>query len=112
MKEKIKDEKAPGMDMILKEEQFADNDFASVQDIIKNVHPHFFKKLAEVSKSKLSNQDIRYAAYIYLNMDNQQIANILKVDSNTVRKTKHRLKTKLGLEKNQDLKHFIQNLEL
>lgn len=112
LKEKIKDKKAPGMDMILKEEQFADNDFASVQDIIKNVHPHFFKKLAEVSKSKLSNQDIRYAAYIYLNMDNQQIANILKVDSNTVRKTKHRLKTKLGLEKNQDLKHFIQNLEL
>ena len=41
LKEKIKDEKAPGMDMILKEEQFADNDFASVQDIIKNVHPHF-----------------------------------------------------------------------
>ncbi len=38
--------KAPGMDMILKEEQFADNDFASVQDIIKNVHPHFFKKIS------------------------------------------------------------------
>lgn len=62
--------------------------------------------------SKLTNQDLRYAAYIYLNMDNLQIANVLKADPKTVRMTKYRLKQKIGLGKEEDLQAFIQNLQL
>lgn len=65
-----------------------------------------------MSKSKLTNQDLRYAAYIYLNMDNLQIANVLKADPKTVRMTKYRLKQKIGLGKEEDLQAFIQNLQL
>ena len=45
-------------------------------------------------------------------MDNQQIANILKVEPKTVRMTKYRMKQKMGLDKDIDLATFIQNLEL
>ncbi len=66
----------------------------------------------EISQNRLSTQDLNYAAFIYLNMDNQQISNLLKVENKTVRMTKYRLKQKLGLGKDVDLQKFIQSLEL
>ena len=49
---------------------------------------------------------------IYLNMDNQQIANLLKVEVKTLRMTNYRLKIKLGLDNQMDLQSFMQNLVL
>ncbi|PUB35370.1 tetratricopeptide repeat protein [Elizabethkingia sp. YR214] len=112
LKEKAKDIKDFNLDRILKEEQSSDTNFSAIQNIVQEVHPNFFKRLNEVSKSKLTNQDLRYAAYIYLNMDNLQIASALKADPKTVRMTKYRLKQKIGLAKEEDLQAFIQNLQL
>ncbi|MGV0936205.1 tetratricopeptide repeat protein [Empedobacter falsenii] len=110
LKEKIKDKEALNLDRILKDERLMDDDFNEIQNIIKEVHPNFFNKLSEVSKSKLTNQDMKYAAYLYLNMDNVQIANVMKVETKTVRMAKYRLKQKIGLEKEADLQIFIQSL--
>ena len=96
----------------MKDEKIVDNNFDDLNNTIQNVHPNFFKKLASVSKNKLSNQDLKYATYIYLNMDNQRIATLLKVESKTVRMTKYRLKQKIGLQKEDSLTDFIQNLDL
>ncbi|MFC4687626.1 tetratricopeptide repeat protein [Epilithonimonas pallida] len=112
LKEKIKQQKEINLDKILKEEQLADNNFNGIQQIIQDVHPNFFKRLQELSKTRLTNLDLKYAAYIYINMDNLQIANTLKADPNTVRKTKYRLKQKFGLTKENDLQDFIQSIEL
>ncbi|MBO6211384.1 LuxR C-terminal-related transcriptional regulator, partial [Algoriella sp.] len=112
LKEKIKEDKHVNIDRILKDEKLTDDDFNEVQNLVQDVHPNFFKRLNESSVNKLSNQDLKYAAYIYLNMDNQQIANILKVEPKTVRMTKYRMKQKMGLDKDVDLATFIQNLEL
>ncbi|OPB95150.1 hypothetical protein BAS10_12340 [Elizabethkingia meningoseptica] len=108
----IKGRKDLDFQKILKEEHIVDKDFSMIQSIIQEVHPNFFKRLHEVSKSKLSNQDLRYAAYIYLNMTNYQMASLFKVAPDTIRKTKYRLKQKIGLGKDQDLQVFIQNLEI
>ncbi|WP_413533775.1 hypothetical protein [Empedobacter brevis] len=110
LKEKIKDDKNFNINKILKDERLMDEDFNRTQDIIKEVHPDFFNKLIEVSKSKLTNQDLKYAAYLYLNMDNTQISNLMKVETKTVRMAKYRLKQKIGLDKEVDLQTFIQNL--
>ncbi|MCD9854839.1 LuxR C-terminal-related transcriptional regulator [Epilithonimonas sp. JDS] len=112
LKDELKEKQDPNLERILKNEQFTDNDLTEMQNTIQNVHPNFYKRLNDLSKIKLTNLDLKYAAYIYLNMDNQQISNILKADPNTVRVTKYRLKQKLGLTKDQDLTHFIQNLEM
>ncbi|MGL6038093.1 MAG: hypothetical protein ACRC0E_04275 [Soonwooa sp.] len=45
-------------------------------------------------------------------MDNQQIANLLKVEVKTLRMTNYRLKIKLGLDNQMDLQSFMQNLVL
>ena len=107
LKEKLKEDKTINIDRILK-----DDDFNEAQSILQDVHPNLFNRLNDVSKNKLSNQDMKYAAYIYLKMDNIQIANLMKVDPKTVRMTKYRMKQKIGLEKEIDLRTFIQNLEL
>ncbi|SEH32486.1 tetratricopeptide repeat protein [Chryseobacterium culicis] len=98
------------LEKALKEEQLTDSEFLEIQNLIMEVHPNFYNRINEVSKSKLTNLDLKYATYIYLNLDNLQISNILKADPNTVRITKYRLKQKLGLKKEDDLHQFIQNL--
>ena len=110
LKEKVKDKEAFNLDRILKDERLMDDDFTEIQNIVKEVHPSFFKKLNEVSKNKLTNQDLKYAAYLYLNMDNIQIANLMKVETKTVRMAKYRMKQKIGLDKEADLQIFLQNL--
>ena len=112
LKEKLKEDKTINIDRILKDEKLKDDDFNEAQSILQDVHPNLFNRLNDVSKNKLSNQDMKYAAYIYLKMDNIQIANLMKVDPKTVRMTKYRMKQKIGLEKEIDLRTFIQNLEL
>ena len=112
LKENIGDKKDLSLERILKEEQLSDNDFSSIQKILQEIHPNFFKSLQDLATVKLTNLDMKYSAYIYLNLDNQQISNVLKVDPNTVRTTKYRLKQKYGLTKNDDLNVFIQNVKL
>ncbi|AZA83289.1 tetratricopeptide repeat-containing protein [Chryseobacterium lactis] len=95
---------------LLKDEHLMDRNFNTIRDIIQETHPNFFKRLNELAKNKLTNLDLKYAAYIYLNMDNMQIATALKVDPKTVSVTKHRLKQKLEVNKEDDLNTFIRNL--
>lgn len=110
LRKKIREIKDPNLERILKDDQLVNNEFDDIQNILKEIHPNFFDRLQEVAKTKLSNMDMKYAAYIYLNMDNQQIANTLKADPKTVKVTKYRLKQKLDLKKEDDLRFFLQNL--
>ncbi|TDS56865.1 helix-turn-helix transcriptional regulator [Myroides indicus] len=110
LKENIKNNKDLNLNIYFKNEQLIDKDLNNIQDIIKEVHPNFFKKLNDIATTKLTNLDIKYAAYIYMNMDNSQIAIISNVDPKTVSVTKYRLKQKLGLTKDIDLDTFIKKL--
>ncbi len=110
LKENIKNGKEFNLNVYLKEEQFIDKDLTNFNDIVKEVHPNFFKNLNEISQSKLTNLDLKYAAFIYMNMNNSQIAETLRVDPKTVSVTKYRLKQKLGLSKDAELDDFIRKL--
>ena len=110
LKDNMKNNKDFNLTTYLKNNQLIDKDFNNFHDIVKDVHPNFFKKIDDIAVSKLTNLDIKYAAYIYLNMDNTQIAAVLNVDPKTVSVTKYRLKQKLGLDKDVDLNTFIRNL--
>ncbi|UCA61795.1 hypothetical protein KB553_09775 [Chryseobacterium rhizoplanae] len=95
---------------ILKEDRKSEDDFNELQAITQDIHPLFYDRMQKLSKTKLTHQDLKYAAYIYLNMDNLQISNTLKVAPATVRVNKYRLKQKLGLGKEDDLCSFIHSL--
>lgn len=64
--------------------------------------PHFEKILLDISPS-LKSSDFLLLAYIYLNFDTKQIADILFKSVRTIQNKKYALRKKLGISTNEDL---------
>ncbi len=75
----------------------------------EKIHPNFFKKLT-AQCPKLTSHDLKYCAYIRLNMTTQDIANLLYVEKKSVEMSKYRIKKKLGLEKGERLSEFLHTI--
>ena len=69
------------------------------------VFPEFYKKLN--ANYRLSKTDFRLIAYIKMNKNNNEIAQISGISIRTIQSQRYRLSKKLKLEKNQDLNSFI-----
>lgn len=95
---------------LLKEELLLRADFDDVKMQIQQLHPTFFNQLTEKAAQKLTPLDLKYCAYIYLQMTTKQIAQALHVEPQSVRMFKYRLKQKFGLGKDVDLEKFLRNL--
>ncbi len=77
---------------------------------IQQLHPYFFNRLHEKATQKLTPLDLRYCAYIYLQMNTKQIAQVLHIEPQSVRMSKYRLKQKFGLDKPVDFEAFLRRL--
>lgn len=110
IKDKVTEGETREVTKMIKEEMLVNNDFEKVQLQIKELHPNFFRQLNEISGNKLSQLDLKYCAYIYLQMDTKQIANLFHVEAKSVRMTKYRIKQKLELSKDDDLDKFLQTI--
>lgn len=110
----LKDKLAGGdkvnMHKVLKEEMILDNDFQQAKVQIQQVHPDFFQLLNEKAQKKLTLLDLKLCAYLYLQMDTRQIAQLMHVEAKSVRMSRYRIKQKLGPEKEDDLNGFFQRL--
>ncbi|PRD53864.1 helix-turn-helix transcriptional regulator [Sphingobacterium gobiense] len=95
---------------LLKEEMLLRADFNDVKMQIQELHPTFFQQLMEKAAHKLTPLDLKYCAYIYLQMTTKQIAQALHVEPQSVRMFKYRLKQKFGLGKDVDLEKFLLSL--
>ncbi len=73
------------------------------------INPDFFGKLKN-RFPQLTNYDIRLAALIKLNLNNNEIATALNITPGSVKTSRHRLKKKLNLDKNTDLERFISTI--
>ena len=111
----LKDKLAGGgevnMQKVLKEELVLDDDFEQAKLQIQQVYPDFFQLLNEKAQRKLTLLDLKLCAYLYLQMDTRQIAQLMHVEAKSVRMSRYRIKQKLGLEKDQDLNVFLQALK-
>lgn len=110
----LKDKLAGGdevnMQKILKEEMILDDDFEHAKLQIHQVHPDFFQLLNGKAQKKLTLLDLKLCAYLYLQMDTRQIAQLMHVEAKSVRMSRYRIKQKLGLDKDDDLNAFLQRL--
>ncbi len=75
----------------------------------EQVHPDFFIKLNKLS-GELTTNDIRFCAYIKLNLSSNEISSILNINIRAAQATRLRIKKKLQLPKSVDLIRFIQSL--
>ncbi len=76
----------------------------------EKVHPNFFKVL-QLNHPNLTKKEIRLAAFIKLNLDTKEIAEITKNTPTAINTAKSRLKSKLEIETKSSLHNFIQNIK-
>ena len=73
------------------------------------VHPDFFDEVGKQFPG-LTNNEQRTCAYLRIGLGNKEIALLTNVESGSVRKALTRLKKKLGLPAEQDLREFIKSI--
>jgi DNA-binding CsgD family transcriptional regulator len=69
--------------------------------------PNFLLILAEKYPG-LTPIDLKYCCYLKMNMSNDDIGNLLGINLESVRTHKYRLKKKMSLAKDQDLRNFLK----
>ncbi len=87
----------------------SERDWETFKVYFEQVNKDFIKNLKKVNSSLTSN-DIRLATLIKLNMSNKEIASILNITHQSVKNARYRLKNKLFLKPEQDLKEFIETI--
>ena len=68
--------------------------------------PNFLLQLAQ-RYPELTPIDLKYCCYLKMNMSNDDIKNLLGINQESVRTHKYRLKKKMSLAPNQDLKSYL-----
>jgi PAS domain S-box-containing protein len=83
-----------------------DKDWNMLVSHFNEVHPGFFERLKEVHPN-LSTNDIKHCACIKMNFDTKQIARFFNIKAVSVQIWRVRLKKKMNLSKNDDLRNYI-----
>lgn len=73
------------------------------------IHPGFFTRLIE-KHPELSKTEIRFCAYLKLSFDSNQIAAVLNITHEGVRKTRYRIRKKIGLHPGDSLEDYLGSL--
>ena len=75
----------------------------------EDVYPGFFKSLIRHS-SKLTQNDLRFCAYLKMNQSTDEIAKLTSTSIRTVESKKYRVKKKFKIGKDQSLTGFIHSI--
>jgi hypothetical protein len=86
-----------------------EKDWAQFLEIFESVHPHFIKEV-KLKSDALTTNDIRLCSLEKMNFDTKQIASILHVSSDGVKKARYRLKKKLGIVGEASISSFVQSI--
>ncbi|MCG8374390.1 MAG: tetratricopeptide repeat protein [Balneolales bacterium] len=76
---------------------------------IEQVNTGFFMKLRKNS-TDITKNDERLASLVQMDLSNKDIANILNINPRSVNQAKYRLKKKLNLSPEIDLKHYLRSV--
>ncbi len=70
------------------------------------VHPDFFMQLKE-THPHLTKSDLKFCAYLRIHLSSSQIATILNVTPEAIRKTRYRVRKKIQLLPNDSLEDYV-----
>ncbi|WP_282016442.1 tetratricopeptide repeat protein [Marinifilum flexuosum] len=83
-----------------------DQDWDKFKMHFEEVHQGFFKSLLD-RHTDLNTNELRFCAYLRLNLDAKEIARILNISVNAIEKRRYRLRKKLSLESTDSLFEYI-----
>jgi len=87
----------------------SERDWDTFKIYFEQVNKNFLQSLKEITPD-LTTNDVRLATLIKLNMSNKEIASILNITHQSVKNSQYRLKKKLKLTDNQNLRNFIASI--
>lgn len=93
---------------LIVEQTNLDDEWENFKLHFEQVHPDFFHYLQD--NYNLTQNDLKWCAYIRIGLSTKEIANLLHVDYAGARVNKTRLKKKIALTAEQDLTSFLQNI--
>ncbi len=97
------------LEMLKHKTILTEDDWSNFQNLFEKIYPHFFERL-KTKSPVITNAELRYAAIIRLQMNNQQAGAMLGISTDSARKTKLRLRQRLNLNEEANLEQFILNL--
>ena len=92
---------------MLKATRSGDYAWESFKKHFEEVHPDFFSGLS-AKYENLSAGDLRIFAYFMLNLSGKEIARLLNITPEAVRKRKQRLREKIGLHPDTDISEWVR----
>ncbi len=78
-------------------------------ELFDKTHPLFLKNLKEAYPG-LSETQVRLATYIHTGMDNKQIADFLNIRAESVKQSRWRLRSRMGLQPGESLEDALGRL--
>lgn len=85
------------------------NNWTIFQIKFSQVYPGFISKV-KMKYDNLTQYELVFISATFLGLTTQQIADLLNITNDSVRKSRYRLKRKIGLKKDEDFLKFIYQL--
>jgi len=100
------------MDQLLKVPIMTDESWERFKNLFDKVHPGFFRNIRCVvpNDAGLTSTDTRMLALIKLQLSNTEMANLAGITVEGIKKSKQRLRKKLGLDAVESLNKFVESV--
>jgi tetratricopeptide (TPR) repeat protein len=93
----------------IKQSIHSEEDWKMFKYYFEEINPDFYPKLLQINE-KITPAEQKLSALIKLNFSIKETASLLNLSPDSVKTTRHILRTKLGLEKNESIHEFLNNL--
>jgi len=97
------------MQSFMKKMNASENDWDKFRFKLETTYPDFFNRLHQLNPD-LTSTDIRHCAYMKIGLNTKEIGSLLNINPDSVQKSRVRLKKKLGLTTETDMKTYIIQL--
>ncbi|WP_040251325.1 tetratricopeptide repeat protein [Psychroserpens mesophilus] len=102
----------PGYQMLIQTINFDlqdDNNWENFSRYFEEVHKDFNTN-AQLKFPKITANDLRLMALMKMNLSSKEIANILNISSDGIKKARQRLRKKMGLDSKDSLEHTVMSI--
>jgi len=88
-----------------------ESDWSDFLKTFESIHPDFNKKLYQAFP-EFSNNEVRMASLLKMNLSTKDIASLLNITPDAVKKTRYRMRKKMALDSDVNLTEFFMNFDL
>lgn len=102
-------EKQKILETLLSKPMMTDSQWLVFKRAFDKVHPEYFMKLQK-SIPNISQAETRYMYFRKLNLSPKEIAYTLGISQGSIRQYKHRIRSKININSEESLDHFLDNI--